>query len=249
MSERMIRNEMLLGAAALEKLSHVHICVVGLGGVGSWAAETLARAGAGQLTLIDQDSYSESNINRQLGAVTSTIGMPKAEAMANRIADINPACKVHPIIGTYRAEDREQFWGPYDCVVDCIDLVSCKVDLICQAMERQIPIFSALGTGNKLDASRLEVTDLAKTYGCPLARVMRRELGRRGIKHLQVVYSPEEPVYCAPLETPPPGRRSVPGSVPWVPAAAGLLLAEAVVMDLTRELLPWASREKQEKNP
>ena len=122
--------------------------------------------------------------------------------------------------------------------MDCIDLVACKVDLICQALERGVPILSALGTGNKLDPSLLEVTDLSKTRGCPLARVMRRELGRRGIKHLKVVYSPEEPAYCAPLEAPPPGRRSVPGSVPWVPPVAGLLLGGAAVMELIGDLIP-----------
>ena len=244
MMERFLRNEMLLGPAAMEKLARSHVCVVGLGGVGSWAAEALARAGVGDLTLIDQDEYGESNINRQLGALTSTIGQPKAEAMAARVLDVNPACVIHPIIGKYDRGDNERFWGPYDLVVDCIDLVACKVDLICQAIDRNIPILSALGTGNKLDPSLLEVTDLSKTYGCPLARVMRRELGRRGVKHLKVVYSPEEPAYCAPLETPPPGRRSVPGSVPWVPPVAGLLLGGAAVMELIRDLIP----EKGEKH-
>lgn len=238
MTERFLRNEMLLGPAALEKLARSHVCVVGLGGVGSWAAECLARAGVGELTLIDQDAYGESNINRQLGALSSTAGRPKAEVLAERARDINPDCRVHPLVGTYAAADRERFWGGYDCVVDCIDLVSCKVDLICQARERGIPILSALGTGNKLDPSLLEVTDLSKTRGCPLARVMRRELGRRGIKHLKVVYSPEEPAYCAPLEDPPPGRRSVPGSVPWVPPVAGLLLGGAAVMELIGDLIP-----------
>lgn len=244
MTERFLRNEMLLGPAAMEKLARSHICVVGLGGVGSWAAEALARAGVGELTLIDQDEYGESNINRQLGALTSTIGRPKAEAMAARVLDVNPACVVHSIIGKYDRGDNERFWGPYDLIVDCIDLVACKVDLICQAIDRGIPILSALGTGNKLDPSLLEVTDLSKTYGCPLARVMRRELGRRGVKHLKVVYSPEEPAYCAQLETPPPGRRSVPGSVPWVPPVAGLLLGGAAVMELIKDLIP----EKEENH-
>ena len=122
--------------------------------------------------------------------------------------------------------------------MDAIDLVSCKVDLICQAMERGIPILSALGTGSKLDPSRLEVTDLSKTCGCPLARVMRRELGRRGIRHLKVVYSPEEPAWCAQLEAPPPGRRNVPGSVPWVPPVAGMMLGGAAVMELIGALIP-----------
>lgn len=247
MTERFLRNEMLLGPAAMEKLQSSHVCVVGLGGVGSWAAEGLARAGMGELTLIDQDAYSESNINRQLGALSSTVGQPKSEAMAARILDINPGCKVHPVIGKYSRENNEKFWDAYDCLIDCIDLVSCKVDLICRAMEKNIPILSALGTGNKLDPSRLVVDDLAKTYGCPLARVMRKELGRRGIKHLKVVYSPEEPAPCAPLESPPPGRRSVPGSVPWVPPVAGLLLAGAAVMDLTAGLLPQVNSEMQEE--
>ncbi len=247
MTERFLRNEMLLGPAAMEKLAGSHVCVVGLGGVGSWAAETLARAGVGELTLIDQDVYGESNINRQLGAVMSTVGRPKAEVMAARALDVNPDCRVHPIAGRYDRGDSERFWGRYDLVADCIDLVSCKVDLICQALERGIPIVSALGTGNKLDPSLLEVTDLAKTRGCPLARVMRRELGRRGVKHLRVVYSPEEPACCAPLEAPPPGRRSVPGSVPWVPPAAGVLLGGAAVMELIGGLIPGKEENKEER--
>lgn len=246
MSERFLRSEMLLGPAAMEKLERSHVCVVGLGGVGSWAAETLARAGIGEMTLIDQDEYGESNINRQLGALDSTVGRPKAEVMAARVLDINPGCRVHPLTGKYDRGCGERFWGAYDCIVDCIDLVACKVDLICRAQERGVPILSALGTGNKLDPSLLQVTDLSKTYGCPLARVMRRELGRRGIKHLKVVYSPEEPACCAQLEAPPPGRRSVPGSVPWVPPVAGLLLGGAAVMDLIEGLVPDKAKNKEE---
>ena len=238
MSERFLRSEMLLGRTAMEKLAASHVCVVGLGGVGSWAAEILARSGVGELTLIDQDVCGESNINRQLGALTSTVGREKAAVMARRVLDINPECAVHPVVGRYSREDRERFFGGYDYLVDAIDLVSCKVDLISQSLARGIPIISALGTGNKLDPARLEVTDLSRTRGCPLARVMRRELGRLGIRHLKVVYSPEEPRPCAQPEGPPPGRRSVPGRVPWVPPAAGLLLGGAVVMDLTAGLLP-----------
>lgn len=234
MNERFLRNEMVLGQAALEKLKASHVCVVGLGGVGSYAVEALARSGVGELTLIDQDRYGESNINRQLGALTSTLGQCKADVLARRVLDINPDCRVHPIVGTYRAEDRELFFGGYDYMVDAIDLVSCKVDLIVTALERGIPIVSALGTGNKLDPSLLRVTDLSKTYGCPLARVMRRELGRRGIQHLKVVFSPEEPAPTTQPETPPPGRRSVPASVPWIPSVAGLMLGGAVVMDLIK---------------
>ena len=239
MNERFLRSEMLLGAAAMERLTQSHVCVVGLGGVGSYAVEALARSGVGELTLVDQDVYNLSNCNRQLGALQSTLGQSKAEALARRVLDINPSCVVHPLVGTYCAQDRDRFFGPYDYLVDAIDLVSCKVDLICTALERGIPIASALGTGNKLDPTRLEITDLSKTKGCPLARVMRRELGRRGVRHLKVVYSSEEPCPCDQPETPPPGRRSVPGSVAWVPAAAGLMLGGAVVMDLV------ASKEKE----
>lgn len=235
MNERFLRNEMMLGEKAVQKLAASHVCVVGLGGVGSYAVEALARAGIGELTLIDQDEYGLSNCNRQLGALTSTIGKSKAHALAERVADINPDCIVHPIVGKYTKEDREPFWGDYDYLVDAIDLVACKVDLIVQAQERGIPIISALGTGNKLDATRLEITDLSKTYGCPLARVMRRELGRLGIKHLKVVFSAEEAAETTQLEAPPPGRRSVPASVPWVPSVAGLLMGGAVVMDLVED--------------
>jgi len=234
MSQRFLRNEMMLGPEAMARLSAAHVCVFGLGGVGSAAVEALARAGIGTLTLVDQDVYSESNLNRQLGALYSTLGRSKADVLAERVQDINPDCHVHPITGRYEAGDRERFWGSYDYVADAIDLVSCKLDLILTAQERGVPILSALGTGNKLNPALLEVTDLAKTKGCPLARVMRRELRRRGVEHLKVVYSSEEPVPTAQPEAPPPGRRSVPASVPWVPAAAGLMMGGAIVMDLIR---------------
>ena len=237
MTERFLRSEMLLGPAAMERLAVSHVCVVGLGGVGSWAAEVLARSGVGELTLVDEDCSGESNINRQLGALSSTIGQPKAEILARRALDIHPVCKVHPVQVRYSRDTSDSFFRKFDYLVDAIDLVACKTDLICRTLAHGIPIISALGTGNKLDPSKLEVTDLSKTHGCPLARVMRRELGRRGIQHLKVVYSPEEAVQCAALETPPPGRRSVPGSVPWVPPAAGILLGGAVVMDLIAEQL------------
>ena len=240
MTERFIRNEMLLGPRAMEKLKSSHVCVVGLGGMGSCAAEALARSGVGELTLVDRDAYSLSNINRQLGALTSTAGRSKAEVMAERVRDINPDCAVHPLAIHYDRETPEGFFDGLDYIADAIDLVSCKIDLICRARERGIPVLSALGTGNKLDPSRLEVTDLSLTRGCPLARVMRRELGRRDIRHLKVVYSSEEAVPCAPLEAPPPGRRSVPGSVPWVPPIAGIMMAGAIVMDLAGEARPCA---------
>ncbi|MCI9512960.1 MAG: tRNA threonylcarbamoyladenosine dehydratase [Oscillospiraceae bacterium] len=238
MSERFLRNEMILGPAAMERLAAAHVCVFGLGGVGSYVVECLARAGVGELTLVDRDTYGESNLNRQLGALCSTLGRSKAEVLAERVQDINPDCQVHPVTGHYDAEHREAFWASYDYAADCIDLVSCKIDLILTARERQIPILSALGTGNKLDPSRLEITDLSQTKGCPLARVMRRELRRRGVEHLKVVYSSEEPASTLALEAPPPGRRSVPASVPWVPSVAGLLMGSAIVTDLISHSLP-----------
>ena len=235
MNEQYIRTAMLLGDAAVEKLHHSHVAVFGLGGVGSYAAEALCRAGVGELTLIDSDTVSLTNLNRQLYALHSTVGQPKAEVAARRCLDIDPAVTVHPIVATYDAAHREDFFAAYDYIVDAIDLVSCKLDLIEQAQVRHIPILSALGTGNKLDPSLLQITDIAKTSGCPLARVMRKELRARGINHLKVCFSPEEARETIQLESPPPGRRSVPASVSWVPSTAGLMMAGAVVQDLIKE--------------
>jgi len=233
MNEQYLRTGMILGPDALTKLRRCHVAVFGLGGVGSYATEALARSGVGELTLIDQDVISLTNLNRQLYALHSTLGRPKAEAAAARCRDIDPDIIVHPVQATYDAAHREDFFPVrYDYIVDAIDLVSCKLDLIQQALERDIPILSALGTGNKLDPSALEITDIARTHGCPLARVMRKELRARDIHHLRVVYSPEEAAETAQLEAPPPGRRSVPASVAWVPSVAGLMMAGAVVRDL-----------------
>ena len=234
-SSPLLRTEMLLGKAATERLAHAKVAVFGLGGVGSYAVEVLARSGVGSLTLIDQDTVGESNLNRQLIALHSTLGMPKAEAAARRVQDINPHCLVTPLLYRYEPETKGQFWDncSYDYIVDAIDLVSCKLDLIETALDRKVPIISALGTGNKLDPTQFVVTDISKTSGCPLARVIRRELKKKGILHHKVIFSPEEAITPAVTdEAPPPGRRSIPGSVPWVPAAAGLLLGSAVVRDL-----------------
>ena len=235
-NEEFLRTEMVLGSDALARLRQCHVAVFGLGGVGSYAAEALCRAGVGELTLIDGDVISPSNINRQLYALHSTIGQPKAEVAARRCRDICPDTAVHPIVGIYDAAHREDFFaGRYDYIVDAIDLVSCKLDLVEQARARRIPILTALGTGNKLHPELLTITDIAKTSGCPLARVMRKELRTRGIHHLKVAFSPEEPAATRQLETPPPGRRSVPASVSWVPSVAGLLMAGTVVCDLWEE--------------
>ncbi|MGM9668862.1 MAG: ThiF family adenylyltransferase [Faecousia sp.] len=236
MDNPFIREEMALGAVAMEKLRSAHVIVFGIGGVGSYTAEALARAGIGSITLVDNDTVGVSNLNRQLCALHSTLGQPKAEVMAARIRDINPECRARAIVRLYQEESKALFFDrPYSYVADCIDLVSCKLSLIQAAMERQIPVISALGTGNKYDGSLFRVTDISKTQGCPLARVIRRELRSRGILHHKVVFSPEEALTPAPMEAPPPGRRSIPASLSWVPSAAGLMMAGAIVQDLIRE--------------
>jgi tRNA A37 threonylcarbamoyladenosine dehydratase len=233
MSDRFLRAEVLLGSEAMTRLSKSKVAVFGLGGVGSWCAEGLCRSGIGEITLIDQDTVSESNVNRQLCATYSALGKSKAEVMASRLLDINPELKVFPIAARYEAETREQFLGVhYDYIVDCIDLVSCKLDLIETALSRGIPIISALGAGNKLNAEALQITDISKTKNCPLARVVRKELHKRGINHLPVVYSNELALTPETAEEPPPGRRSVPGSLVWVTSTAGMLLCSHVVMSL-----------------
>ena len=230
MDEQFIRTRMLLGAPAMERLKRSHVAVLGLGGVGGWCAEALCRSGVGELTLADQDTVSVSNLNRQC----STVSMEKAQATARRLSDINPDCVLHPLVLRYEADTREAFFAAkYDYIVDAIDLVSCKLDLAETAHARAIPIISALGTGNKRDAQQLRIADIAQTQGCPLARVVRKELRKRGIPHHKVVFSPELPRSAeGGDEAPPPGRRSVPASAMWVPAAAGLLLAQAVILDL-----------------
>ncbi|MBR3641070.1 MAG: tRNA threonylcarbamoyladenosine dehydratase [Oscillibacter sp.] len=235
MDGRFLRNEMLWGEEAQRRLAAAHVIVFGLGGVGSYTAECLARAGVGELTLVDGDAVSLSNCNRQLEALTSTLGKSKAEAVAERVRDINPEALVHPVCAVYGADSRDRFFPAdcrYDYIVDAIDLVSCKLDLAETARRLGIPLVMALGTGNKLDPSLLRLADISETYGCPLARVMRKELRARGILHQTVVFSPEEPAAVSQPETPPPGRRSVPASNPWVPAVAGLLLGSRVVRDL-----------------
>lgn len=237
MEERLIREGMLIGDEGLAKLNSAHAAVFGLGGVGSWCAEALARAGIGELTLVDCDDFSESNINRQLGASYSSLGQRKVSVTAARLLDINPALSIHPIDALYSAGSRALFFpegssAPYSFVADCIDLVSCKLDLIMTCRERGVPVISALGTGNKLDAQQLRIADLADTSGCALARVMRRELRARGVEHSPVVFSPELPAEPLPLEAPPPGRRSIPGSLVWVPATAGMLMAQYMIRQL-----------------
>lgn len=233
MPDAFSRERMLLGEEAVERLQKSHVIVFGLGGVGSFAVEALARAGIGELTLVDHDTISLTNRNRQLYALHSTMGRWKAEVACERVRDINPGCRVHVIPEFYLPEHAERFWGArYDYIVDAIDTVSAKIDLACRAQEMEIPIIASMGTGNKLDPSRFEVADIYDTQVCPLCRVMRRELKKRGVKKLKVVYSREEPRKPAPCgeET---GKRAVPGSISFVPPAAGLLLAGEVIRALS----------------
>ena len=234
MDHQFLRTQMLLGEDAMAALHRSHVAVFGLGGVGSYAVEALARSGVGELTLIDDDAVSPTNLNRQLGALHSTIGQRKTDAVAARCRDINPGILLHPICARYDAEHREMFFSArYDYIIDAIDTVSSKLDLIQTALARDIPILSALGTGNKTDPSQLRIDDISKTFNCSLARVMRKELRARGITHLRVVFSPELPASPEALEAPPPGRRSVPASLAWVPGCAGLMMAGEVVLTLS----------------
>ena len=244
MSDPFIRTRLLIGEEPLDRLAAARVAVFGVGGVGGFCVEALARAGVGALHLYDDDTVSESNLNRQIAALRSTIGQPKVEVMARRVLDINPGCQVKAVPMFYLPQNANQVdLSQYDYVADCIDTVAAKLELIARCTALGIPIISAMGSGNKLDPTAFEVTDISKTQGCPLARVMRKELRRRGILHLKVVYSREEPLSPAqPIEAEAPAgegtrpgssaRRATPGSISFVPAAAGLVLAGAVIRDL-----------------
>lgn len=234
MKEEFSRAALLLGDEAIDRLANAHVAVFGVGGVGSFCCEALARAGIGKLSLFDSDVVSRSNINRQIIALQSTVGQPKVEVMAKRIADINPDAKVFPHAVFYTAENAGEFLlDGFDYVVDAIDTVSSKLTLIEQASAAGVPILSSMGTGNKLDPSRFRIGPLEKTSVCPLARVMRYELKKRGIRHLQVLWSDEPPLTPAQGEAPAPGRRQTPGSVSFVPPVAGMMLAGAVIRALS----------------
>ena len=237
MSEEFIRTRMLLGNEAMERLEKARVAVFGIGGVGGYTVEALARAGIGQLDLIDSDTVSISNLNRQLLATHSTVGMLKVEAAKARVLDINPRAVVRTYPVFYTPETADDFdFTRYDYIVDAIDTVTGKLALVERAVAAGTPIICCMGTGNKLDPSRFELTDISKTSMCPLARVMRKELGKRGIKHLKVVYSREEalPPVGAEEEAKAIGKRQIPGSVAFVPGAAGLILAGEVIKDIAK---------------
>ena len=235
MNEQFLRTAMLLGEEALKRLQSARVAVFGLGGVGGYTVEALARAGIGQLDLIDNDTVSLSNVNRQLLATYSTVGMDKTEAAKQRVLDINPDCVVRTHKVFYTPDTAPQFdFSEYDYIVDAIDTVTGKLALVERAVAAGTPIICCMGTGNKLDASAFQVADISKTSMCPLARIMRKELGKRGIKHLKVVYSQEEALSPTGWEEEAAalGKRQIPGSVSFVPGAAGLILAGEVIKDI-----------------
>jgi len=231
------RTELLLGSEAMEKLRRARVAVFGLGGVGGYAVEALARSGVGALDLIDHDTISITNINRQLLATRESIGQSKVRAAAKRVQSIDPDIKVCATEKFFSPDTAGEFdFSQYDYVVDAIDTVTGKLALVTAAQAAGVPIISSMGTGNKLDPTKFQIADISKTSVCPLARIMRKECAKRGIKHLKVLFSTEDPI--APglptTEELPEGRRALPGSVAFVPSVAGLIIAGQVIKDLTK---------------
>ena len=228
--EKFSRSAMLLGDTGMENLKKSHIAVFGVGGVGGHAVEALVRSGVGKIDVFDCDTVSVSNINRQIIATEKTVGRAKTEVIRERILDINSACEVRAFNLFYSSQNAEGIdLSVYDYIIDAIDSVSSKIELIQRAVKEDVKIISSMGTGNKLDPTRLEVSDISKTSVCPLARVMRTELRRRGINHLKVVYSREEPIKAV---TDSETSRHAPGSVAFVPSVAGLIIAGEVIKDI-----------------
>ena len=232
------RTQLLLGDAAMEKLKNAKVAVFGLGGVGGYVVEALARSGVGALELVDHDTISTTNINRQILALHSTIGMDKAEAARLRVLDIDPNIEVTAKKAFFRQETAEEFdFSSYNYVVDAIDTVTGKLALAQTAKASNVPIISCMGTGNKLDPTKFQIADISKTTVCPLARIMRKECAKRGIRHLKVLFSTEDPIASdasSVSEELPEGRRSLPGSVSFVPSVAGLIIAGEVIKDLIK---------------
>ncbi len=237
MSEQFSRTELLFGESAMQKLASSRVAVFGVGGVGGYAVEALARSGIGQLDLIDNDTVSVSNINRQIIALHSTVGRYKTDVAMERIHDINPECKVNVFHTFFMPDTSEQFdFSQYDYVIDAIDTITGKLEIIEKAQNAGIPVISSMGAGNKVDPTAFEVTDIYKTSVCPLAKVMRYQLKRRGIKKLKVVYSKEiplKPLRKADESENQPYRRDIPASNAFVPSVAGLIIAGEVIKDIT----------------
>ena len=225
------RSELLLGKNVMNQLKEKKVIVFGVGGVGSYVCEALARTGVGSITVVDNDTVAESNINRQIIALHSTVGMNKVDVVSERIKDINPACEVTKKQMFYLPENADEInLSEYNYIVDAIDTVTAKIDIICRANNLNVPIISCMGTGNKLEPSELKIADIYKTSVCPLARVMRRELKQRGIKKLTVLYSEEKPLL------PDSDNPRIPGSVAFVPSVAGLMIGGYVIKELIKEI-------------
>ena len=225
------RTAAVIGDDGLKKLSKAHVAVFGVGGVGGYVCESLARSGVGAIDLFDMDTVSLSNINRQIIALHSTVGRYKTEVMAERIRDINPDCTVTEHRVFYMPENADEYdLSKYDFVVDAIDTVTAKIELAVRTTSLSIPFISCMGTGNKLDVSALKIADISKTTVCPLARVMRRELRIRGINHIPVLYSTEIPITSGTDEN----GKKVPASTAFVPAAAGLMIGAHAVRELIK---------------
>ena len=233
------RTQILLGDEAMAKLRRARVAVFGLGGVGGYVVEALARCGIGALDLIDHDTISPTNLNRQILATRQTVGMEKAQVAKERVLSIDPDIQARAIKLFYGPDTADQFdFSQYDYVVDAIDTVTGKLALVTAAQASGTPIISSMGTGNKLDPTKFQIADISKTSVCPLARIMRKECAKRGIRHLKVLFSTEDPVQPAgdsSAEELPEGRRSLPGSVSFVPSVAGLIIAGEVVRDLTEK--------------
>lgn len=233
--EALTRTELLMGREAVDRLVKARVAVFGVGGVGGFVTEALARSGIGEIAVFDNDCVSISNINRQIIAAASTVGKPKVEVMKERILDINPEAVVHAYQTFYLPENAGEYdLSRYDYIVDAIDTVTAKLELAVQAQKAGVPLISSMGTGNKLNPTMLEVADIYQTSVCPLAKVMRRECKKRGIERLKVVYSKEEPRKPQTEVLPEEGgsRRSTPGSVSFVPSVAGLIIAGEVIKEL-----------------
>ncbi len=230
MKEEFSRTKKLLGADAMDRLARSRVAVFGIGGVGGYVCEALARSGVGALDLIDKDKVAVSNINRQIIATQETVGREKTDVMRERILSINPQAQIRVYPCFFLPENADSFpFHEYDYVVDAVDTVTAKIELVMRAKDAGVPIISSMGAGNKLDATAFRVADIYDTRVCPLARVMRRELKKRNVEHLKVVYSEEEPISSSCIDAP---RRQTPGSVAFVPSVAGLIIAGEVVKDL-----------------
>ena len=231
MQNQFSRTELLIGKEGIEKLKDSKVAIFGIGGVGSYVVESLARAGIGKFVLIDSDEVSISNINRQIIATRKTVGTPKVEVAKERIKEINPDAQIEIHKDFFMPNSENYLDNCIDYIVDAIDTVTAKIELAVRAEKLNIPIISSMGTGNKLDPTRFEVTDIYKTSVCPLAKVMRKELRERGVKRLKVVYSKEEPLKVNFVED----NKQVPGSISFVPSVAGLIIAGEVIKDIIRK--------------